>query len=997
LKGKLMKKQNALATGTTCAGFTVQETTPLPEYQSEGILCLHEKTGCRLYHIANDDPENAFAFVFRTPPKNSTGVAHILEHSVLCGSKNFPLKDPFNLLLKGSMHTYLNAWTYPDKTVYPASSVNKKDYFNILRVYADAVFFPLLRKETFLQEAHHFEFTNAADESGPLTVTGVVYNEMKGNYSSQSSIVGEWTLRSLFPDTPYGVDSGGDPGEIIGLTHQELVAFHHSYYHPSNCRILLYGNIPLREQLEFLDTNFLSRFEKLKHNSALPLQKRTRVPIRLEKSYPVQSGESLAKKTEVTLNWLLAPVTDSPARTALTVLEEILAGNAGSPLRRALVESGLGEDYSSAAGLETEIREMVFSTGLRGTEARDADKIEALCRSVLGELVKNGIPHPLIEASLHRMEFRSREISGAQTPYGLRLFQRSLRGWLHDAPPQDSLLVISHLEELKKRLKNEPRLLETLIEKYILDNNHRSTVIVAPDPEYMNKFESKLTGEIRKAEATLDVEKRKALKNELKELHDFQAADNRPEDEKKIPFLLRGDLPSRVEKIKSSADTLKNGIPISFVPMFTNGIVYVDFAFRVDTMPSHHLPYLPFFARALTGCGLPGQGYAEIQQELSLLTGGFGGHIDAGKKMGAQDSPGYLFFRVKMLEPKTAAALELVAGLFAKADFTDSARLRDILLESKNSLASSIIPRGSFCAMLRAGRYFSRAIALQEMWEGVSQAVFLAGEAANLAAGKNDLRAVLENIRSELFSSTPLAVSLTCAKSSYGKAKIALEKTIGQLFSQRRSGTATVTSDPGQYPAHEALLFPTSVGFVARVFPSADYGSRDYVAQNVLGHYLDTGILHEKVRTLGGAYGAMAMPFRQEGVFVFGSYRDPHIVKTLAAFEESLQSAARNVINGDDLEKAIIGTVAREETPLRPNEKGFVHFRRSLFGIDDAIRQKQRDCVLALSAADIRDNAEKLLSQFGNGSTAVITGQDALERAKKENPSLRFEETEILL
>jgi Zn-dependent M16 (insulinase) family peptidase len=370
-------KKTTMAPGARAHGFTVKAVTELPELDSLGISLVHDVTGLKLYHISNDDEENAFAFTFRTPPRTSNGVAHILEHSVLCGSEAFPLKDPFFTLVKGSMITYLNAWTFPDKTVYPAASINRTDYFNILRVYGDAVFFPLLRPESFAQEAWHLEPADREDD-GRLAASGVVFNEMKGNYSSQSSIVGEWTYRSLFPDTPYHVDSGGEPAAILSLTREELIAFHRAYYHPANCRVILYGDIPTEDQLAFLDRQFLKRFQGLSIDSALPLQARWNAPRRTDQTYPAQPGEDPAKKTEVTVSWLLPENTDPLSRVAFVMLDDILAGHAGSPLRRALVESGLGQDYSSSAGLETELRQMVFTTGLRGTEKDNAVQIEAL-------------------------------------------------------------------------------------------------------------------------------------------------------------------------------------------------------------------------------------------------------------------------------------------------------------------------------------------------------------------------------------------------------------------------------------------------------------------------------------------------------------------------------------------------------------------------------------------------------------------------------------------
>ncbi|HEQ70882.1 MAG TPA: peptidase M16, partial [Spirochaetia bacterium] len=569
-------KKSLPAPGNVISGFVVEAIHDLQEIRSRGILCRHQKTGLQLYHILNDDRENAFAFAFRTPPRDSTGIAHILEHSVLCGSRDFPLKDPFVLLLKGSLHTYLNAWTFPDKTVYPAATVNEKDYFNIFRVYGDAVFFPLLKKEIFMQEAHHLEPLDPDNEQSPLTESGVVYNEMKGNYSSQASIVADWAMRSLFPDTPYGVDSGGDPADIITLTHKELQDFHAAYYHPGNCRILLYGNIPTETQLAFLEKEFLSRFTPREVDSVIPLQPRRTAPVTMVKTYPVAPGVPLGRKTEITLNWLLAPVTDSAARTALVVLSEILHGNAGSPLRRALVESGWGEDYTSAAGLETELKEMTFTTGLRGTDPDQAKTIEKVVMDTLEGLVRDGLDQRLIDAALHRYEFHAREITGGHTPFALQLFRRCLKGWLHDADPTETLLAVSKIDALKARRKTNARLFEELIRTYLLENPHQSTVIVKPDPAYMQAFEESLQNEISARAGKIDPEARARLQEELAALKRFQTMPNDPAALASIPFLKRTDLPRHVELIDGRDESLSDRRPLFVVPEFTNGVVYVD-------------------------------------------------------------------------------------------------------------------------------------------------------------------------------------------------------------------------------------------------------------------------------------------------------------------------------------------------------------------------------------------------------------------------------------
>jgi Zn-dependent M16 (insulinase) family peptidase len=990
-------KKKTLAPGEELSGFVVEKTLPLKEIDAAGVSLTHKKTGLRLFHIVCDDNENAFAFAFRTPPRRSDGVAHILEHSVLCGSERFPLKDPFFVLVKGSMHTYLNAWTYPDKTVYPAASVNRADYFNILRVYGDAVFFPLLRPETFAQEGHHFEPAEPGNPRSPLVASGVVFNEMKGNYSSQRSIVSEWTYRSLFPDSPYGLDSGGEPAAILTLTHEGLKEFHRRYYHPSNCRVLLYGNIPTGEQLAFLEENFLSRFNRLEIDSAVPLQRRFDKPVRLEKSYPVSAGEDAARKTEVTIAWLLPEVTDSLARTGFLLLAEILAGHAGSPLRRALVESGLGQDYSSAAGFEPELRQMVFSTGLRGTDPGAAEKILETANAALARLVAEDIPPALREAAFHQIEFGAREIEGGALPYPLRVCSRALCAWLHDAEPEETLVVLPALEALKKTLARDPRCLESLIETHLLKNTHRSLVITAPDPGYLRTFEDGIRAEIRKTEEALDGEKRSALLRELELLKRFQETPDPEEAVRTIPFLKRSDLPRLAPSIETASGTLTGGVPYSFEPMFTNGIVYVDLAFRSDCLPDRLLPYLPLFGRAVTGLGLPGKGYAEVQQELSNLAGGFSFRTEAGLDLRSRESPGFLVFRLKALAARAEAALALAGELLRRADLGDESRLRDVLLEARNRLASAVVPQGSFHALLRAGRRFSAALGLQETWEGVSQHLFLSDLCRPGGPRTGEAAAALAELREWVLKNAPASLNLAAEKTAFQTLRPALDG----LTSGLCAGTSGAKGRPAPAvpagSAGEALIAAVGVGFTARVFSAAPFGSKEYVSEAVLGHLLDTGSLHEKVRVQGGAYGASSSPYRQEGVFCFNSYRDSRITETFAAFADCLRGAAREAVREDELVKAITSIVGREEQPLRPGEKGYVAFRRRLFGIDNKIRQNIRDWTLDLTPADLVARAGEMLTSSEKAASAVITNREAWEKAKKENPGWKFAETEISL
>jgi Zn-dependent M16 (insulinase) family peptidase len=472
-----------LKPGDKMHGFTLVSVSNQEEYKGKGYTFKHDKTGLELFHLHNDDTENLFSFSFKTPASDNTGVAHILEHSVLSGSRKYPVKDPFMALMKGSMNTFLNAMTYPEKTIYPAASPVKKDYFNMMSVYADAVFFPLLKKEVFQQEGHRLEF----DENGDLKIVGIVFNEMKGAYSDHDSIVGEWCYRSLLPDTQYFYDSGGEPEAIPDLSYDQFKEYHENYYHPSNCRVFLYGNIPSKKQLQFLEENFLNAFESKLVDTEIREQKRWDNPLSMELTSPLTENENPDGKTTIAVNWLMNDIGNPLDLLSLEVLSEILLANSGSPLYKAIVDSGLGEDLSPVSGLETDVRELIFTVGIRGTNPDKKDDFEKLINNKFTELVQQGILPDIVKGALKRVEFRNREIKGGSS-FGLRLMGKSLRGWLHGYIPETTLEFTRWMEKLKLSVAEDSRYFEKIIEKLFLNNNHRATIVVRPDSRHMSRY-----------------------------------------------------------------------------------------------------------------------------------------------------------------------------------------------------------------------------------------------------------------------------------------------------------------------------------------------------------------------------------------------------------------------------------------------------------------------------------------------------------------------------
>jgi Zn-dependent M16 (insulinase) family peptidase len=980
-----------MRTRESIRGFDVLSRRVLPEYRVHGVHVSHPATGCEVLHLAATDAENLFAFCFATPPRDDSGVSHIIEHTVLSGSRRFPVKEPFSALMKGSMHTFLNALTYPDRTVYPAASCNRADFFNLLAVYGDAVFHPLLRKETFMQEAWRLEEAQGEAASGEMRFAGIVYNEMKGAYSSPDSVVSEWATRSLFPDTPYRFDSGGDPQSIPGLTLDAAREFHARYYHPSNCRIFLYGDIPLEDILEFLSAHFLSGFARQKIEAGIPLQRRWDAPRRLEKTFPVKPDTPLEGRSSITVSWLLPPVTDPVEIVTHEVLSEVLVESAGSPLRKVLVDSGLGEDLSPISGLETDLRQMNFAVGLRGTEPGREERITGLILETLSRLSTGGLDPGLVRSMMDRVEFRHREIKGGSSPYALRLMGRTLRGWVHGVDPFDSLGFESSMKELKARLAGDSRYLEGCLDRGFVSNPHRLTLVVRPDAGQEERDAAAEKARIAAVVGRMSATERKAVLSDARAFRDYQAAPDSPASLALIPSLRRGDIPPNVERIPIEQTRTPSGIPVALHDIFTNEIVYLDLAFPTDGLSGDLSLLLSLFGRAVCGMGIPGMRYDQVALELSRLTGGFSAFLDAGGVVGQPERFGqFIFFRTRCLRQNLREASRLVAQLLAAADFRDTARLRDILLELRNDMKSSLIPAGHQYAMLRAAAMLSPSVAREEEWRGVTQLLFLERIAGDVDGQLPRIIESLEKIRSALMVRPLLIANATSAGDCFAEILQAVE----ELAARLPAGGAAATEPPAARADRpvgataESLVASASVGYVARAVPGFRFEHPLNGPVAVLGHLLSTGYLWEKVRMEGGAYGAFSFPRNMDGLFLFGSYRDPHITSTLRAFEDGLAFMETGALDEGEVEKAVIGAIGREDRPMDPGEKGFVSLQRMLHGVTDEARQERRVTLLQADRRAVSDAARALREGYARGFTAVIANRASLQEAAAQMAEL---------
>jgi len=978
------------------SGFIILDTVELDELKAVGIWAKHERCGTEVFHILNDDAENLFSFAFTTFPQDDTGVAHILEHSVLCGSERYPLKDAFIVLAQGSLQTFLNALTFPDKTIYPASSPNEHDYFNLMSVYGDAVFRPLIPEWTFMQEGHRLEY-----QDGRLVITGVVYNEMKGAYSSLDTYAGYWSVKALMPGTPYDFESGGDPQVIPELTWENLKEFHRTRYSPANCRIFLAGNIPTEKQLDFLNEQFFSDAAGRKSGCRQlpagtvcdPVIKTTRWEE--PKTFHIHCPADSECKSTIFLSWLCTDVADINENIALAALTEILLGHDGSPLTRKLVESGIGEDISPVSGFECEIRESLFVAGLKSVagDAYEMSKnVEDLIIGELRRLVKEGIPAQEIEAALLALEFSQREIRRSGGPFSLVWMRRSLRAWLHGSKPWESLLIHGAIKKLKENIDNNHKYFESLIQKYYLDNPHRALVILEPKEDFLTQQEEELTQKLADLDKNLSGSEKQQIIEKSEILEKIQSEGDSPQALASIPHLSRNDLSVKYDLIHRRHEDLR-GVPALCHDIYTNGITYIDLSFPADILTLDEYLWLPFFSRSVISvglkgtCGFPEMDYGEVSSLLARTVGSFIAMLHTGSAVkgtspvlqtasGNFDLAGrdWIIFRLKCLDEKIAPSLDLALRLICEADFNDCRRINDLVLEMKNEINSSLAPMGHVYSSGRAGRFNSRTKMTEEKWSGISQIEFVH---KLVRLDTVEIINKLICIRDKIINAG-LIINIT------GNSIDASISEISQRFSrfgppvQRfSSGLSDCISAPEVFTSQTL-----QVGFAAMTFNSAPFDTMDQIAELVLTHQLSTGALWEDIRMKGGAYGAFINSECLENCVSFATYRDPNPIRSLDVISSIFKDSSYGKCTEDYLEKSIIGCYSKETRPRTPAENGLVDFYRFLYGIDDSYRKRRKERLISVSTDDI----ETVFKSFGSRSKSapvIIAGIKKAEEAAK--------------
>ncbi len=954
-------------------GFELVWSKQIKELQGVANLYRYIKNGAEVLSIENSDENKVFGITFRTPPKDSTGVAHILEHSVLCGSQKYPLKEPFVELLKGSLQTFLNAMTFPDKTCYPVASQNVQDLYNLMDVYLDAVFYPLITRDVFEQEGWHLEL---AQEDKQPDITGVVYNEMKGAYSSPDGLLNEYSQKSLFPSTTYSLDSGGNPTSIPYLTYEDFLDFHRNYYHPSNARIFVYGDDDPRQRLKKLH-EYLKDFEKTEVDSRIGLQPRLTKPRRLEHYYI--ADENSESKNMCTLNWLLDVTTNVDANLELQVLEYILIGMPGSPLRKALIDSGLGEDLAGV-GLERELRQMFFSTGLKGVSEDNLDKVEATVFNTLQKLVQDGIDKGLIQAAMNTVEFELRENNTGSLPRGLIVMLNSLSTWLYDNDPTLMLAYEEPLTDLKQRLDSGEPVFEQLINTNFLENRHWSRVDLKPDPELGNKLEEAEKSIVReKLQESANADKRALIERTL-ELKRKQQEPDSPEDLAKIPRLRIQDLPEKVKQIPLQVIAGEN-VEILYHNLPTNHILYLDLGFDLRMLPQKYLGYLPIFGRALLEMGTDKEDYVGLSKKIQSKTGGIHTETFNANHKYKTDPCSWMFIRGKALNYQMQDLLDILQEILCDVQFDDKERFKQLLLEEKSRQEHRIIPIGHRIVNSRLKAKYNTVSCINEQMHGLSQLLFLRYLASEVDENWQNILSDLEHIRSLMLSKPGMLVNVTLDEDNWKDCQPRLQNFLQQVPTRQKGAQKWQTEC---MPGYEAIQVPSQVNYVGKGMNLYEQGYNFHGSSLVITRYLRSSWLWDKLRVQGGAYGAFSNLDRYSGVMSFVSYRDPNLLNTLENYDQTADFLENSELEDEEINKAVLGAVGDMDAYQLPDDQGMTSMLRYIVGETEDKRQELREEIMNTTKSDFRNFGSWLQYLRDKGEVVVLGDKSSISRAKEQ-------------
>jgi presequence protease len=956
-------------TMTQTYGFELIQEREIPELNSLAQLYRHIKTGAQFLSIQNKDENKVFNITFRTPPEDSTGLPHIMEHSVLGGSRKYPSKEPFLELIKGSLNTFVNAFTFPDQTSYPVASANLADFYNLVEVYLDAVFYPLITPDHLAQEGWHYELESL---DAPLNYRGVVFNEMKGNYSSPENLLASASQEKLLPDTPYGVDSGGDPRVIPNLTYEQFKRFHQTYYHPSNARIFFYGDDDPAERLRILD-GWLSEFEPIVVDSGVSLQTPFSEPRRHTLPFAVDKADMENPKGYAQVNWALPEETDPARRMMLEILSYALVSTPASPLRKALIDSGLGEQITGG-GLNGYTRQPSFSVGLKGVAWAKIEQVEPFILETLQQLAATGIEREMIEAALNSVEFSLRENNTGSFPQGLLLSIRALDSWVYDHDPLTPLAFEKPLQAVKEQLTADPAHLQTLIRQHLLDNPHRVTILLQPDADHAARLEQEERAKLDAIQAAMSGEELEAAVAYTHALRERQSAPDDPAALAKIPRLTLADLDRETKQIPSAASQL-HGAELVYHDLFTNGLLYLDLGFNLRALPQELLPYVGLFGRALLEMGTETEDFVKLSQRIGGKTGGIRHSSFHSPVSGQAEGLHYLFLRGKATMSQTADLLAILRDILLTVKLDNPARFLQIVREAKAGMEARLLPAGHMVVGGRLAGHFHEAGWVNEQISGVAHLLALRQLEKEIEADWTAVLTRLEAIKQQLINQRDLVVNVTLDGDNWAQFQPELADFVAGL----PEGDGVTAVWRPDFPAyHEGLTVPAQVNYVGKGVNLYDLGYQLDGSVSVIASLLRLNYLWEHIRVKGGAYGAMGGFDWRSGLFTFVSYRDPNLRESLATYDGAAQFLRDLELSDDELTKGIIGAISSLDAYQLPDAKGFTALQWHLLGETHEARQQYREQVLDTTQADFKAFAEVLTAAPENGRVVIMGAAEAL-------------------
>lgn len=953
--------------------YEVIENRMISDVKAEGILLRHKKSGARIAVLSNDDDNKVFSIAFKTLPEDETGVPHIIEHTTLCGSDKFPVKDPFVELVKGSLNTFLNAMTYPDKTVYPVASYNDKDFKNLMDVYMDAVFHPNITKykEIFMQEGWHYELE---DTDAPITINGVVYNEMKGAYSSPEEVLQTQIFKSLFPDNTYSKDSGGNPSHIPELTYEYYLEFYHKYYHPANSYIYLYGDLDVAERLEWMDREYLSHYDYMQVDSNLNKQTPFETTKEVRATYSIASDDSTENQTYLSYNRVIGDSLDKELYQAMDVLDYALVSAPGAPVKQALIDAGIGEDvYGSYDG---GVCQPVFSIVAKNANESDQEQFVEIIESTLSDIVKNGINKEALLAGINSAEFRFREADFGQFPKGLFYGLWCMDSWLFDEKkPFLHVECLDTLAFLKKQI--DSGYFEKIIEKYLLNNTHGSTVVVVPQPGKNQEEEKLLEKKLKEYKKSLSKEELEALVEQTKHLKQYQEEPSPEEELLKIPMLSRDDLKKEALPFINEEDEI-DGVKVVKHDIFSNGIDYMTILFDAEDVAQEDIGYLGLLGSVLGYVDTESYSYADLTNAINIYTGGISSTANLYPNMNRQKLGVKYEFRIKVLEEGLDKALELFEEILHTSKLSDVKRLTEIVSQTKARLQVGLSSSGHIISSMRSLSKVSKYGYYQDAFRGIAYYRSICGIEKLLKENPSAVTKKLEAICAQIFAKNRMLLSFTAEEKAYQKAKPILAAHFEKI---KDVSTISAPTEIVFDKKNEAFTDSSAICYVARTGNFAEKGYAYHGALRILKMIMSYDYLWINIRVKGGAYGCMSS-FMRNGDTYFVSYRDPNLKKTNEVYDGVTEYLKNFNPDERDMTKYIIGTFGAMDTPMNPEAKGNRSLAAYIGEIPFESIQKEREQVLLATVEDIRGLADMMESVLEEENLCVIGNETMIHDAK---------------